>query len=153
VDDGQQISPLVAGNFGMGHSAGGTLAVYWRALRGLRLRGSYTYLDVSIEPVDSAPAGTAVNVNAGSSPKHQGSLTAAISLPAGFEGWLDTRYVSELGAFQVPAYWEADARLAWSRGPLSVALVGQDLLHRRHREFGPNRAIPRRARLDITYRF
>jgi iron complex outermembrane recepter protein len=47
------------------------------------------------------------------------------------------RYVSEIANQQLPAYTELDARLTWSpTTQLDLSLVGQNLLHARHAEFG-----------------
>jgi iron complex outermembrane receptor protein len=48
------------------------------------------------------------------------------------------RYVGVLSAFDVPAYVELDARVAWrARQNLEISLTGQNLIHRRHFEFQP----------------
>jgi iron complex outermembrane receptor protein len=47
------------------------------------------------------------------------------------------RYVSRIANQQLPAYTELDARLTWSpTTQLDLSLVGQNLLHHRHAEFG-----------------
>jgi iron complex outermembrane receptor protein len=45
--------------------------------------------------------------------------------------------VGEIANQQLPDYTELDARLTWSPiAQLDLSLVGQNLLHRRHAEFG-----------------
>ena len=70
------------------------------------------------------------------------------------------RYVGVLGAFDVPAYVELDARLAWRpRQNLELSLTGQNLIHRRHLEFAPAlifteaTAVERGGFLMVSMRF
>jgi hypothetical protein len=54
----------------------------------------------------------------------------------------------------VGPYAEADARLGWSPSPrLTLAVVGRDLLQRRHAEFPGEHYLPRRGQLQLTWRF
>ena len=47
------------------------------------------------------------------------------------------RYVSEIANQNVPGYCELDVRLAWQPRPnLELSIVGRNLLHDRHAEFG-----------------
>ncbi|MTV36242.1 TonB-dependent receptor plug domain-containing protein [Duganella radicis] len=70
---------------------------------------------------------------------------------------LTLRYVSALPHPVVPAYYEMDGQWMWQPQPnLEVALIGRNLLHRSHPEFGalPNRSvIERGALLKLTWRF
>jgi iron complex outermembrane receptor protein len=59
---------------------------------------------------------------------------------------------------EVPSYFELDARLAWRMNEhLEFSLVGQNLLHNHHVEFGyPNatqEAIERSVFGKVTWRF
>ena len=56
-------------------------------------------------------------------------------------GWLELdtglRYVSHIANQSVPSYAELDARLGWhATRNLEISLVGQNLLHDHHAEFG-----------------
>jgi iron complex outermembrane receptor protein len=70
---------------------------------------------------------------------------------------LTLRYVSALPHPAVPAYYELDGQWMWQPHPnLDVALIGRNLLHRSHPEFGPapNRSVMERgALLKLTLRF
>jgi iron complex outermembrane recepter protein len=70
---------------------------------------------------------------------------------------LTLRYVGKLPEPPVPSYHEMDLRVEWQARPdLDVALVGNNLLHASHAEFGnaPVRsAIERNVLLQVTYRF
>jgi iron complex outermembrane receptor protein len=67
------------------------------------------------------------------------------------------RRVGALRYPAVPSYTELDLQWSWNATRrLDVALIGQNLLHRSHPEFGaaPNRSVfERTAVLRLTYRF
>jgi iron complex outermembrane receptor protein len=51
--------------------------------------------------------------------------------------WVDTlRPQSGPVVAEVPSYFELDTRIGWVTKRLELALVGQNLLHRRHAEYG-----------------
>ena len=65
-----------------------------------------------------------------------------------FDAWL--RAISALPNPRVPTYAELNLRLGWQPTPgLELALVGQDLLHDSHPEFGP---LPRREEFERSVR-
>lgn len=70
---------------------------------------------------------------------------------------LTLRYVSALPRPAVPAYYEMDGQWMWQPQPnIELALIGRNLLHRSHPEFGvfPGRSvIERSAQLKLTLRF
>jgi iron complex outermembrane receptor protein len=71
------------------------------------------------------------------SPKRQFSVHSSVDLPVDLRLDGGLRYVSEIANQQVPGYAELDARLTWSpTAQLGLSVVGQNLLHRRHAEFG-----------------
>ena len=54
----------------------------------------------------------------------------------------------------VPGYSEADLRLAWQAPQgLELSLVGVNLLHARHREFGTASVAPRHVKVSTRLRF
>ena len=156
AEGGFAIVPITIDNRAQGHAYGGTLAATWRPRAGFLLRGSYTLLEMEVALVEGAPAGAVANVNAGFNPRHQAAVTGYVALPHALELHLAGRYVGELPDPRVPGYIEADARLGWRiREELSLAVVGRDLLSRRHPEFTslPLREIPRRAEVQLEWRF
>ena len=156
VEDGAVVQPLRVDNDARGHSYGGTIAATWQPSAALRLRGSYTLLQMAIEPTADAPLGSFPNVNPGYNPEHQAALRSSLTLPRGMDLDLALRYVGELPQPRVPGYVEADARLGWNARPgLTLALVGRDLLHQRHPEFWsqPQREIQRRGEVQLEWRF
>lgn len=80
------------------------------------------------------------------------TLRSAMDLPYDLEldgtlRWVDTRKMNNAGVrTHVPAYAELDVRLAWDiPGPLEFSVVGQNLLHDSHPEFG----VPGPTRVQI----
>ena len=124
---------------------------------GWRLQVAWSWLDkeLRLDPDSRDPTRGAAE---GNDPEHRVSLRSSVDLPAGLEldGWL--RYVSELPSPAVDAYTELDLRLGWrASDALELALVGQNLLHGSHAEFGP--ATPLREEVErgfygkVTWRF
>jgi len=67
------------------------------------------------------------------------------------------RYVSQIANQAVPAYGELDGRLGWQATKmLECSIVGQNLLHDHHAEFGAPAArkeIERGAYVKLAWRF
>ena len=105
-------------------------------LNGWRLHPSYTYLhkDLSHDPGSRDIRG---GRDEGNDPSYFLSLRSYIDLPRGFalDGFF--RHIAERPLPPVPAYSELDLRLGWIVQPgWEISLVGQNLLHARHPEFG-----------------
>lgn len=146
-------------NGAYGESWGGTLAATWRVLPPWRLRASYTYLHVWSGLTSERP-GEVVDAVDGLTPAHQASLQSSWDLGHAVELDVTMRYVDSLEAAGVPDYAQADVRLAWRPVPaLTLAVIGQDLLAERHREFRPDvfvpeiREIERRVLGRVAWRF
>lgn len=140
-----------------GRSAGVELAVAAQLVPALRVRGSYTRLQTSttVEAGKIDLGGGAAEYN---DPSHQTALRLYGDLPRGFELDGFFRYISALPHPVVPGYAELDARLGWvSSGGHEVAIIGRNLLHAAHPEFGvpgPRRHEFQRAiSLRSTWRF
>jgi iron complex outermembrane receptor protein len=97
---------------------------------------SYTYVETSItRDPDSRDVGG--GLSEANDPHHLFSLRTSVDVGRQVEvdGFL--RYVGALPNPAVPAFAELNARIAWQATPrLLLALVGQDLAHRQHPEFG-----------------
>lgn len=149
-------SPLVIGNGQDGESYGAELSAdYWLTRRS-RLRAGYTELRIHIWPTPGstdASRGTAES----HTPDRQFFLNWSGDLPAHLR--LDTalRAIADISNQQVPAYAELNAKLTWQPTPqLDLSLVGQNLLHARHAEFGApaeRRDIERGVYAAIVWRF
>jgi iron complex outermembrane receptor protein len=86
--------------------------------------------------------------NETSDPENQLSLRSSVNLPGSIEldaglRWVDTLQNSNgPNAGTVPSYIEMDARVAWhATGRLELSVVGQNLLHDHHPEYGFPSAI------------
>ena len=91
---------------------------------------------------------------AGNDPRHQVSLRSSLDLPSNFHLDLRVRHVAALPNPAVPGYGEADLRLAWQApSGLELSLVGVNLLHARHREFGTASEVPRHVKASARWAF
>jgi iron complex outermembrane receptor protein len=127
------------------------------------LHAGYTLLK---EHLHVKPGQVDINdaLNETADPQHQFSLRSSLNLPRRTEfdtalRWVDTLHTNNgpvIGT--VPSYFELDTHLAWHASDrLEFALVGQNLLHSRHPEYGfPDPARPeieRTAYGKFTWRY
>ena len=140
-----------------GRGKGVEIALTAQAAPWLRAHASYTRLATSTT-IDEGRVDLGQGIVELNDPDHQAALRVYADLPRGFEvdGFL--RYVSALPAPVVPAYAELDARAGWvSPGGFEIAIVGRNLLHDSHPEFGapgPRRyEFQRAVLLRSTWRF
>jgi iron complex outermembrane recepter protein len=135
---------------------GAELSTIWRAADFWRLRFGYTLFekDITVEAAD-VNRGT----GEGNDPHHQFLLHSILTLPGNVEFDSFFRYVDRLNqpGPTVPSYFSLDLRLAVHPAEnIEIALVGQNLLDRRHAEFGPvatRQEIPRSVYGKVTWRF
>jgi iron complex outermembrane recepter protein len=128
--------PLVIGNGAEGESYGAELSADYRVADAWRVRAGYTELRVNLwaKPTSTDPS---AGSNESFSPDRQFSLNSSVDLPLDLRVDGGLRYVGRIANQQLPAYTELDARLTWSpTAQLALSIVGQNLLHRRHAEFG-----------------
>src|SRR5213592_41829 len=148
--------PIVIGNGQDGESFGaeGT-AEYWLTSR-WRLRAGYAELRVHVWP---NPGSTDMSGGSAESqaPDRQFLLKSSVGLPAHLRLDAGFRAIDDITNQRVPAYAELNAKLTWQPTPkLDLSLVGQNLLHRRHAEFGApavRREIERGAYGAVEWRF
>lgn len=118
-----------------GRSYGAELTAEYRPTSRIRLVGSYQYLNVRLHPVAGSNDTTSVAAEA-KDPDRQVMLRSAIDLTDKLQFDAALRYVSGIDNDTVPDYEELDLRMAWRPwSRLELALVGQNLLHKRHVEF------------------
>jgi iron complex outermembrane receptor protein len=140
----------------LGYTKGIEVAPEWRVSDHWRLRGSYSYLHMSLEKSpNSGDVGTAPGI-IGSSPQHEVWVQSSFDLWKGFQLDLTYRYESALPGQLVPAYSTGDARFGWRvRRQWELSLVGQNLLQPFHPEFGgdpgPLVGIRRSTYLKLTW--
>lgn len=148
--------PIYIGNGLKGKSYGAELTADYQVLSAWRLHAGYTELRVHL---DHKPDST--DTNPGSNESHDPEqyllLRSSLDLPHGFQFDTTYRHVSRIENQNVPAYGEMDLRLAWQAlNRLELSLVGQNLLHAHHPEFGATtgrREIERSAYGKITWTF
>jgi iron complex outermembrane recepter protein len=148
--------PVVIANGLKGETYGAELTADYRLTDWWRLRAGYTELQIHLRPRPGS-ADTSNGANAGHDPNHQFFLHSSVDLPANFQFDAAFRYVSHIANQSVPAYSELDLRLAWAPTPkLEFSVVGQNLLHAQHPEFGAptsRQEIERSVYGKVTWRF
>ncbi|HEY1794152.1 MAG TPA: TonB-dependent receptor [Opitutaceae bacterium] len=138
--------PVVFNNDLEGHTWGVEVSGDYQLQDWWRLHAGYDLLreDIFAEPgyVDATGA-----LNETADPEHQVFVRSSMDLPHGVDLDLDFRWISSLEidngpnggpvAGEVPGYAELNARLAWQASrSLTVSIVGQNLLHPHHPEYG-----------------
>jgi iron complex outermembrane recepter protein len=116
---------------------GGEISGTYDVLESVRVTAGYSYLGkrLTLDPGHSDVFNGSIE---GNDPTHQLLVRASVDLRRRIELDSTFRYVSELPDPVVPGYAELDSRIAWFATPkLELALVGRNLLHNRHPEFGP----------------
>lgn len=123
----------------------------WRIDAGLVLQDIKTALRPDSADVTSQ-AGLGTN-----DPTHYWSLRSTHDLAPNLHASLHLRYVSRLPAPAVKSYTSLDARLAWQPRPdIDIAVVGRNLLNKRHLEFSPAGArqfVQRSVQLQVALHF
>jgi iron complex outermembrane receptor protein len=133
------------------------LSVAWQPTGWWRLRGGYTYLKKRILFGKSQDLNR--GTGEGNDPHHQFLIQSMMNLPANVELDSVLRYVDNLNQLgpTVPSYMALDLRLGWRPSAnWEFALVGQNLLEKRHAEFGApatRQEIPRSVYGKITWKF
>lgn len=126
-------------------------ASYWRMNAGMVLQRVRSGLDAGSKDI-SGGSGLATN-----DPAQHWTLRSSLDLSEYWMLDLDLRHSSTLPHPQVPAYTELQAQLLWRpRADVEVALLGQNLLHANHTEFGAgvgHSLLERSVQLKLTKRF
>ncbi|HEY7641000.1 MAG TPA: TonB-dependent receptor [Steroidobacteraceae bacterium] len=134
--------PVVNRNLTDARSEGAELLATFSPSENWRLIGSYAYVGLDMQP-HGADLNRGVLLE-GATPRHQLSLRSLLDLPGRLQLDAQLRYSSELEHMPgtvdgagIDAYSELDVRLAWQASEqLELSLVGQNLLHDHHLEFG-----------------
>lgn len=143
--------PLFWGNglrgrgYGFDAWADHQLAPWWR------MGAGWSFLEQRFRP----KAGTNPILGSeqlGNDPKHRVSLRSSMSLGPAVSLDAKLRYVSKLPNPRVKHHVELDARIAWQLSDrLSLALVGSNLLHKRHIEYAGANAVPRSVFAELRW--
>ncbi len=157
------VVPLVLQNNLEGETHGVELTTTYEVTKSWRLHGGYTLL---LENLHVKPGQIDLNnsLNETADPQNQFSLRSSMDLPHQVEfdtalRWVDTLHENNAGTIaKVPAYYELDVRLAWHPTErLELSLVGQNLIHNRHLEYGipgPNsEEIERSVYAKVVWRY
>ena len=127
------IIPLYLTNGPTGETYGVELTGNYSVSQRWRLCAQYTYFQMHLQIPPPQ------QIDSGYDPNNQVYLRSAWDLREDLEFDLMARYVDCLPTLNVPSYISMDARLAWRpRKQLELAVVGQNLLQDRHREFAGN---------------
>ncbi len=137
LEDGRQVLPYRFANMLRGRSSGVEITSIAHLTSRWRVSAEYSYLSLRLETAPGSTDTTSVPSTEGSSPRHMARAWSSWSLPGHVDLHLAFRWIDELPAQKVPAYSELDGRVGWQLVPrLELAVVGQNLLHARHAEFG-----------------
>lgn len=129
--------PAQFGNGLLAYTKGIEVSPEWRPATFWRLRGSYSYLHITVYNAPGSPNIEPSASVTGSSPAHQVTVQSQFDIAKKIHLDLSYRYVSALPYQQVPAYSTADARIAWQlNGQLEFSLVGTNFLQPSHFEDG-----------------
>jgi iron complex outermembrane recepter protein len=137
-----QVLPFFFENNLEGTTHGAELSVNWQVLDGWRLHAGFSWIEESLRV---KPGSIDINnaLNETADPSHRALLRSSLDLSGNLQFDTTLRRVADrpihsgpvLG--HVPGYSELDLRLAWRPGDdVELSLVGQNLLHRRHHEYG-----------------
>lgn len=132
--------PVYIGNGLTGKSYGVELTADYQVHEMWQLHAGYTELRVLLR---RKPGSTDTNTSSSESrdPEQFWSLRSSLDLRGNLQLDANFRHVSQIANQNVPAYGELDVRLAWRARPnLEFSVVGQNLLHSQHAEFGTNSA-------------
>ena len=142
--------PIVIGNTLNGRSTGIEFGINVQPLGFWRSHVSYTYLDTEITR-DAGSRDVGRGLSEANDPHHLFSLRTSVDLGEAVELDAFVRHVGALPNPVVPAYTEMNARIGWRPTTrVEFALVGQDVAHDRHPEFGPN--TPSRLEFERSVR-
>jgi iron complex outermembrane receptor protein len=151
------LPPIIVGNSLEGRSRGVELALNMQPATWWRSHVGYTWLDSAIA---RAPGSRDVSggVNEMNDPAHVFGLRSSLDLPGDIEVDAMIRSIGSLPNPAVPAYTELTLRAGRrTSSRAEIFIVGHDLLHGAHPEFGTS--VPRRVefergiRAGVNFRF
>ncbi|HEY0895514.1 MAG TPA: TonB-dependent receptor plug domain-containing protein, partial [Sphingobacteriaceae bacterium] len=132
-------------------SANFVLTSYWS------MRGGYTFFHKNLKNKPGNASDPLLLENLGTDADNQALLQSALNLTKNFQVDLVARYLDYLPANlynrRVPSYVTLDTRIAWHRKQLELSLNGQNLLQKKHLEFGNGMLTDRGIYGRITWRY
>ena len=156
------VAPSTISNEGEGDGYGVEISALWQVNPNWRVNAGYNFQHLDIDPL-SGSSDTGIDNADRNDPHHQVLLRSSWDLR---DNWtLDgtLRHVSGLpdqhptgSSANVGSYSDLDLRLAWQYSkPVEFAVVGRNLLHDSHVEFGTNDPVEIERSLmgTVTWRF
>ena len=130
----------------------------WQAAPVWRLNAGLVVQRVRIDPLPGSHDMSATNPSLTTNdPGRHWLLRSSVDLTDSSALDLTLRHTGALPRPAVPSYYELDGQWLWQAHPaMDVALIGRNLLHRAHAEYGalPGRSlIERSVQLKLTLRF
>jgi iron complex outermembrane receptor protein len=145
-------------NMADGHEYGGEASLTWQPSERWFASASYSVRHEVLNPY--LPDSLQYANNARNAPNQTVLLSSGLKLCREVELSGALRYLDSIAYYNIPAYFELDARLAWRPNDRwELALVGQNLLHDYHAEykggFGVDQSteIPRGVYAKVTWKF
>jgi iron complex outermembrane receptor protein len=140
--DGRLIIPIINRNLNDAISRGGEALLNYSPLPNWRLSTTYSFIDIDIDR-----GGADMNRGrflAGATPRHQLGLRSIVDLGANLQLDAQLRHLSSIRQLPtipngsgIDGYTELDVHFGWrARSNLQISVVGQNLLHEHHLEFG-----------------
>jgi iron complex outermembrane receptor protein len=144
-------------NLGKATTRGLELWGRWQVTPHWRLQGGLVrqIINIGVKPGSKdGAAGTSLGTN---DPRLHGVLRSSLDIGDWQQLDFTLRYNGRLPNPVVPAYYEMDMQWLWKLRPtVDVALIGQNLLHRSHIEFGGlsgRSSYERTALVKVTWRY
>lgn len=144
-------------NLGAARAHGLELWSRWQVLPTWRLDGSAVFQRLHNRLLPESLDSAASSALATNDPERRYTLRSSHDLSEHTQLNVSWRYMGVLPRPLVPSYQELDVNVIWKPLPnLDVSVTGQNLLHRRHAEFGPvlgRSVFERSVLLNLAYRF
>jgi iron complex outermembrane receptor protein len=144
--DGRTVFPVIYRNLNDAEADGAGLLATFAARTFWRLVANYSYIDISVER-GGQDLGRGRFI-AGATPRHQFGLRSVLDIGPRWHLDVQLRHHTAIRTLPdivtgegIGAYTEMDVRGAWRlTGDIEISLVGQNLLHDHHTEFGSPQA-------------
>ncbi|HWP86190.1 MAG TPA: TonB-dependent receptor, partial [Terriglobia bacterium] len=134
-----------------GETYGVEVAANWAIASRWDVSAAYSRLKILLHR-DSRSQMTTAEQAEGASPGHQFHLRSHWRLPYNLEFDASLHHTSSLPSLEVPAYNRVDAQWTWNPvESASISTGGQNLLSRRHREFGNFRQVGRIGQAERNF--
>jgi iron complex outermembrane receptor protein len=144
-------------NMGKATTRGLELWGRWQAAPNWRLSGGLVRQSIGIGAQPGSLDASASFGLGANDPRAHGLLRSSFDISDWQQFDVTFRYNGKLPNPQVPAYYDMDMQWLWKlRQNVEVALIGQNLLHRDHPEFGAvagRSVFERSALVKVTWRY